>query len=101
MSEGTVRSAVLNFFSDGQADTELTLTNGELVIFSGIAPIPKTHQVRVEGESKSRLAILKEIHPTIPEQVLRERILIGKEEATWAQSIQDIATEVHYIQQKG
>lgn len=94
--EECVQSTRVNFYQDQSYDTEIKLDNGEFVLFSGIAPVPKGNKIRAEGTSKSYFEILREIHPKVPIEKLENRVAEHTEETFHATSILDTTSDINY-----
>lgn len=60
---GRVSETRVVHYPDGTSDTEITLEDGEVIIYSGAAPIGKGHRIAAEGTIMSFISALRKLHP--------------------------------------
>lgn len=60
---GRVSETRVVHYPDGTSDTEITLEDGEMIIYSAAAHIGKGHRISAEGTVMSFISALAKLHP--------------------------------------
>jgi hypothetical protein len=71
---GRVSETRVVHYPDGTSDTEITLEDGDTIIYSAAAPIRRGHRIVAEGKVMSFISALMELHPRYFEPTFRVNI---------------------------
>jgi len=61
--KGKVKKSTVNHYKDCGVDTDIELEDGNLIVYSHAAPIPKGHDISSIGAQMRMAEVMSELHP--------------------------------------